>query len=687
MKKWTTELRRFAGLGLIAMASTTLIACDKDDETPKVAYEPQDCDPLMEFHCSLPWPSNLYLADDANTATGYALNFGATTLPSTGRGVHISPEQFRTLDGYGVSSPILFHFANLDRTGWAHELDMSASTEDANAQALLLRVNADGSLTRVPYWIEEDLLNAKEAERIVFMRPAVILEEATRYIVAFRDLKDTSGAAIARSEAFDLLVQGATSQEPELVGRQARFDEIFELLDGHGVTKDSLTLAWDFVTASTDALHGPMIAMRDQALEILATESGELTFTEIEAYQRDDSSEPLFNDRIAYQFYGTFRAPNFMRPDGIGSLLNRDANGVPQADGWREEEIWIRVPWSAVGEEATPAGLIQYGHGLNGKGSQVRGGFNNRVAEEYGYIHFGTDWTGMSEDDLEAIISVVSNFSNFRWLSDRMHQGIIEFVAVARIMKTSFAEHPDVVSRDIQVDSDRLHYTGISQGGIYGATYLAVSPDINYGHLGVPGLNYSILLQRSVDFDAFNMLVQLSYSNTTNIAIALAAVQNLWDMSDPSSYIRHLSAAPFPGNDPKAALFVPAKGDWQVSPLTNLIAVNTDVGVALMPGWGQDVSHMGIQETPFESGSQPYRGSAVVLYNLGNPWPAPGNITPHDELGDPHGTPRYFPEHQEQMIHFLENQGEVIDVCNGNGCNFTRIASDCTDRETCWEDD
>lgn len=689
MKKiWTEDFRRLLAVGAIAAAGAALVACDDGGGTTPEELNP-DCDPLMEFHCSLPWPSNLYLEENATTETGVALRFGATTLPANAQQKHIDAAQFNTLDGYGPSSPILFHFANLDRSGWATENNMAPSVQ-ANAQALLLRVNSDGTLTPIPYWVEEDLLNKDEANRIVFLRPAQILEEGTRYIVAFRNLKDKSGAAIARSAAFEALATGATAKRSDLAGRQARFDEIFGLLATHGVAKDDLTLAWDFVTASSSTLHGPMLSMRDTALAALEGEEDLLTITTIDAYQRDNPADPNYDTRIAFQFYGTFRAPNFMRPAPTGkdgTLLNLDANGVPQQDGWREEEVWIRIPWSAVGSDADPAGLIQYGHGLNGKGSQVRGGFNNRVAQEYNYIHFASDWTGMSEDDLPGIIGAVSDFSNFRWLSDRMHQGIIEFVVLARIMRDVFPTLDETVTNEVQVDSERMFYTGISQGGIYGATYVAVSPDINYGHLGVPGSNYSILLQRSVDFDSFNLLVKGTYKTSTNIAISLTAIQNLWDTSDPNSYYRHLSVDPFEGNDPKAVMLTPAKGDWQVSPLTTLIVANSGVGVSVMEGWGRDITHMGLTETPYTVDGENHVGSAIVLYDLGNPWPEPGNITHKDDLGDPHGTPRYFPEHQEQMIHFLEQNGEVIDVCNGNGCHFSRADSSCSDRETCWADD
>ena len=45
-------------------------------------------------------------------------------------------------------------------------------------------------------------------------------------------------------------------------------------------------------------------------------------------------------------------------------------------------------------------------------------------------------------------------------------------------------------------------YDGNSQGGILGGVLVAVSPDVKRGVLGVTAMNYSILLNRSVDFTA-----------------------------------------------------------------------------------------------------------------------------------------------------------------------------------------
>ncbi len=51
--------------------------------------------------------------------------------------------------------------------------------------------------------------------------------------------------------------------------------------------------------------------------------------------------------------------------------------------------------------------------------------------------------------------------------------------------------------------SGRLFYDGNSQGGIEGGGLTAVAPDFDRAVLGVPGMNYSTLLTRSVDFAPF----------------------------------------------------------------------------------------------------------------------------------------------------------------------------------------
>ena len=61
------------------------------------------------------------------------------------------------------------------------------------------------------------------------------------------------------------------------------------------------------------------------------------------------------------------------------------------------------------------------------------------------------------------------------------------------------------------LDTRHLYYNGNSQGGIMGGALTAVSPDFTRAALGVPAMNYSVLLPRSVDFDEFAEFLYPAY--------------------------------------------------------------------------------------------------------------------------------------------------------------------------------
>lgn len=680
------RLRCLAGVTIILLTgSLWLTACSDDDKT--VDYAPTDCDPIDPSMCALPYPSNLFLVEDSDTPTGVALQFGETSLPE-GRS-QIKPDAWDGLDGYGVSSPILFSAPNLDMSALPNEINARSSWDGEIGQAQLFEVKDDGALERVPFFAERDVRKSAD-ESLYFLRPLVILEEGTRYIVMLRNFKDTDGKTMSRSNAFDKLVKNQGHLDPELSGRQAHFNEIFTALEAEGIDRDELYLAWDFNTMSHESLHGPMLQGRDLIVDALDGNPPQMTVDSFTEWQRDDPDASQYNAFWQYEIYGYFTAPQIVRPEGaLGYVFNKDDDGNLAIYEEKEREFWVRIPYEVVENPSESVQMIQYGHGLLGKGNQVRGEAFGRTSGEYRNIYFGGNWTGMSSPDEARVGAIVSDFSNFRWLSDNMHQGILEFLVLADAMKHTFStlgEIKDKEDNDLGFDVSTLNlheeilYHGISQGGIYGPTYLAISPDIDVGALGVPGINYNFLVQRSIDFDQFMAIALIAYNNDpSKVALVLAAIQSLWDMTDPASYYKHLINEPFPGNNEKHVLLQPAKGDHQVSPLTNLIVANSGVGVKVMNGWGVDITHMGpnLQEQEYVTDGVPYKGSGIVLWGFGNPWPAPGMIPPQEEKAlDPHGTPRYIHEHQEQMMHFLQTGGEIKDVCAGKSCFMDPLSTE-----------
>lgn len=649
---------------------------DSGAETPDAGFadsgvEPvnPDCDPLQPDVCALPWPSNLYLEEDALRETGYTLAFGETSLPANLAGQHVSPEPYRRLDGYGVGTAILVRFPRLDPTGLADENNIGASMA-SDAPILLFEYAGKGSLERVPYIAEVDQREADLAKRVLFVRPARILEEGRRYVVAFRNLVDMDGAAYAPSDAFAALVAGSTAGNPRLAPRQARFDRVFLELDRAGVPKDSLQLAWDFNTASGDALHGAMLTIRDDALAKIDANTPVPTITSVTEYARepDRSGRPV-DPNLGLRIEGELVVPSYLDTKTLGAftstVLSRGPDGTPQQNGTRTIPFWMNVPHRAL-TGTVAMDLTIYGHGLLGSGEQALSSYNRPVAQDNNLIFVGANLTGFDELFLESVGLSLRSMTLFEWVAESTHQGLAEYLMLGRVMMTQAATIPELVNRGVQINPNTLYYSGISQGGIFGATYLALSQDIVHGHLGVPGNNYSILLQRSVDFDPFFEMLATQYRDATEQALLLTIVEQIWEMTDPVSYLRHISLEPFPNTPAHRVLLAPAKGDYQVSVLTNEILARSGFEIPIMDNYDSERTVYGVTYA-----SYPRQGSGIVLWDHGNPWPAPGNITPMDGLGDPHGLPRRNPDHSRQLGHFLRT-GEIIDVCGGDGCDAPR---------------
>ena len=99
---------------------------------------------------------------------------------------------------------------------------------------------------------------------------------------------------------------------------------------------------------------------------------------------------------------------------------------------------------------------------------------------------------------------------DFPTIADRLQQGLLDELYLGRAMispsgfTTDAAFHQDgTLATPSVLDTSRLFYNGNSQGGIMGGALTAVAPDFTRASLGVPAMNYSVLLPRSVDFDEF----------------------------------------------------------------------------------------------------------------------------------------------------------------------------------------
>src|SRR5262249_43169162 len=158
------------------------------------------------------------------------------------------------------------------------------------------------------------------------------------------------------------------------------------------------------------------------------------------------------------------------------------------------------------GGVAHPARPVVYGHGLLGSNDEVNVDHLQAFDDRFNFIVGGTNWIGLSESDLVPTVLFTKDISGFPALPDRLHQAVLNFILLGRLFTApdGFVSHP-AFQLDGQplIDRSELFYYGISQGGISGGFYMAMTPDTRRGVLGVGAANFSLLLQRSIEFTVY----------------------------------------------------------------------------------------------------------------------------------------------------------------------------------------
>jgi hypothetical protein len=357
---------------------------------------------------------------------------------------------------------------------------------------------------------------------------------------------------------------------------------------------------------------------------------------------------------------GTYSVPLWTTFNGPGSVLNLDPDtNQPVQNGVADDiPFMVVIPCSLM--TPTPSGgrPVVYGHGLLGSRDEVTAGNLRTLANTYGFVLGATDWQGFSENDVGAIVGFLGDLSGFPQLSERLHQGVLNQLVLARLMRSpgGFASHPAFrIGATPLIDTSAVYWYGISQGGIEGGVFMALTQDVTRGILGVPAANYSTLLHRSVDFEPFFVLLKASYPDPVTRALLLGLIQQLWDRSEPNGWYHHTLPGTLPDTPPHQILVHMARSDAEVANLGTQIMVRSMGIPQLFP---VNSHFYGIPEAV-----APFDGSALIESHFGLPDPPETNTPPAEN--DVHGQMRGLPAIQAQIDRFLRPDGQVEQFCTG----------------------
>ena len=671
----------------------------------------------------VPFPSDYYTVPDPSMPSGRRVDFPQAAMPVSTTGVPVDPASWERNDGFSPGSLILAFVPGLDlaTSGIPGSTSVEKSLEPSSP-IVLLDAN---TMKRLPYWAELDIQDPNPATRLLVIHPAANLPEGDRIIVALRNLKTSTGTAIAPSGTFAKIVSGtggapepgvsAAPAEPKVsaggavsvsgapasggavsVGGAAASggaaaaalvrheDHVLATLKAAGIGRKAMFLAWDFTVESTANLTGWALHMRNAAFGQLGSGVPAYHVTSVTNFT------PAQHATLSRQVIGTFDVPSFLNKPGgpQGSVLHFGPGGEPtQIPGNVQHAVFsCLLPRSAdpnpsaAGEPVRPAWPVLYGKGLFSVATQLEVAGVRTTANRYDLAYCSTNWMGLDGNDELADAGIIENLSTFATIPDRLVQSMIDALFLGRLMSSpkGFAANPAFESAGPKhtplIDTSKpLVYYGNSEGSLMGGAVTALSTQIRRAVLGVPSMDYAILLPRSVDFAAFYVLFDKAYPSKPEQQVILDLLQMLWDRGETDGYAENMTTHPLPGTPTHQVLLQMGFGDHQVANVSTEIEARTigaRVHRPVLPA-GLSPGHPFAGTLSLPEGT--YQGpAALYLWYDTNVLPPPAGDVAPSAGPDPHDTiPRSVPAAERQLVTFLET-GKVIDVCGASPCVTTQ---------------
>ncbi len=630
------------------------------------------CDFFDPTQCLQPWPNDYFTVADGTTITGRRLNIDPQSTPANASNVHIDPTDWNRSDGFSTGQTIVLKVPGLetqqafDNTGLVPITDIGRYA-DPNQPVVVIDTDTG---QRQPIWVELDSQPTSASQVNLLIHPAKDFAEGHHFIVALRGLKNASDQTLQPPISFRVYRDRLITSQPEIESRRAQLESLFTELQGAGIQRANLYLAWDFTVSSEDNLTSRVLAMRDDAL---GNASHGLGDPDIANGNVNDGAAPSFtigavvdqgdpdpdgdgpeeapHTGILRNVYGTLTVPCYLNADGCPTGSHFAFSSAADRTPDFNSTYTMDVPFMCIipddveaGGTLHPARAVTFGHGLLDDHFAVGhdGERMNTLATEHNMVVCAVDWAGFATEDIGTVISILGDSSKFNQLTDRVQQSYINFMYLGRAMihdnsgtggfdtNAAFQVDPDgggpnPTGSVIDIDPQNLYFEGISQGAVEGGALTALSPDIKRSVLNVGGMTYSVLLTRSSDWPTYEAL--LAYPDLAQRPLLLSMWQVLWDRAETNGYSQHAISDPYENTPSHQILLQADFGDFQVANVQAEVEARTmglDVydggptpnGSELVAGrhWSGDPL-FGLTPIP----SFPYSGSALVYWDGGPP--------------------------------------------------------------------
>ena len=260
------------------------------------------CDNTNSIHCMLPFPSDAFLIDDQNTITGKRIHYSSNTIPGSGTVSPVEVPILNQIDGVSPNTQIMTAFTiEPDVSELAGQYSISKSLENGHPTILMNKLTGE----LVAHWVELDIRSEIDQPTILHIRTIEALEHNTPYVVIISGLTDQVGELVPTPEGFDAIKNQRITSSPDIENRRAGFQNLFSWIEVNAdISTSELQTAWEFHTSSTESMIGPLLSMRNDALERTGDGIG-CTF--------ESNTEVMIEDnRSHWLITGTFTAPQYL---------------------------------------------------------------------------------------------------------------------------------------------------------------------------------------------------------------------------------------------------------------------------------------------------------------------------------------------------------------------------------------
>jgi hypothetical protein len=514
-----------------------------------------------------PYPDDYYLAPDPSTETGFR---HAYPLPDRAADLQTVYGALLTeanlLDGFSPIAHMVVEFS--DPLDPASLPSTPADSLDPLASVALLDLSPTSPTfgARVPFRLElrnGDVTSLGLAANTMLIFPSIPLEPKGRYgLVVTRRAQSDPGRPLDPSAFFAAaLAPPAPGEPPSLARTRELADDVLEvasLVARPPIPRDDVAFAARISVRSTDSIQDDVQLIKRH---VLAAPPPAVTID----FGSPTAVVPDSNANVAALVRGTWAAPNWRN----GAILARDGQGDPVLTGTKDVCFRLALPAAAL-DGPVPVVIYQHGNPGESETEVLRNARNFLAQAGYAVIGF-TDvlnrevappaspagpaclaYETAPENDegrlLTQVFDIVLGLLSSNRISDHWTQTLADQLAFVRVVE-GLADldllplgSPDGVP---DLDTSRLLYHGISEGGNNGQAFVAYAPEVRAAALMVGGARLMEVLIHQQAATFLGTLPQFFQSLTpADIWAATAIFQADFDRQDKHNHGRFTYRSP-----------------------------------------------------------------------------------------------------------------------------------------------